>query len=77
MDQYELEITAEDIGEIIEIVRVQHLKMHLAPFAAKLGMKESVILIAEEGKGPHGMKILKKMSEEFNRVKVTVNVQVS
>jgi len=55
MTEYELDLTSEDLGEIIEILRVQHFKLHAEPFAKKIGLKENVLLSVEEGRGPHGL----------------------
>ena len=76
MEKYELDLTAGDIGEIIEIIRVQHLRLHAEPFANKIGMKEKVLLSIEEGRGPHGLLALKKMNETFHNVKVKIFVEV-
>jgi len=76
MTVYELTLSPEDIGEILTIIRVQVLKIHAAPFCEKLGIKESVLLIAEEGKGPHGIKILKKITEMYPRVEVDLKVKI-
>lgn len=73
---YELTLSAEDIGEILTIIRVQVLKIHVAPFAQKLGIKEGVLLDAEDGKGPHGIKILKKITELYPRIEVDLNVKI-
>lgn len=77
MEEYTLEYTSEDIGEIIEMIRIQHLRLHAEPFAEKLGIKEKALLIAEEGKGPHGMSILKKINERFPTISVSLNVKIS
>lgn len=77
MAKYELDITAEDFGEIIEIIRVQHFRMHSEPFAKKIGMKEKLLLIVEEGRGPHGFLALKKINDVFPNVKVTFTVEVN
>jgi hypothetical protein len=77
MTEYELELTSEDLGEIIEILRVQHFKLHAEPFAKKIGLKENVLLSVEEGRGPHGLLALKKVNEAFHNVKVTFKVQVT
>lgn len=77
MAKYELDITAEDFGEIIEIIRVQHFRMHAEPFARKIGMKEKVLLSVEEGRGPHGFLTLKKINDAFPNVKVTFTVEVN
>jgi ribosome-binding protein aMBF1 (putative translation factor) len=77
MTEYELDLTSEDLGEIIEIIRVQHFKLHAEPFAKKIGLKENVLLSVEEGRGPHGLLALKKVNEAFHNVKVTFKVQVT
>jgi ribosome-binding protein aMBF1 (putative translation factor) len=77
MTEYELDLTSEDLGEIIEILRVQHFKLHAEPFAKKIGLKENVLLSVEEGRGPHGLLALKKINEAFHNVKVTFKVQVT
>jgi ribosome-binding protein aMBF1 (putative translation factor) len=77
MTEYELDLTSEDLGEIIEIIRVQHFKLHAEPFAKKIGLKENVLLSVEEGRGPHGLLALKKINEAFHNVKVTFKVQVT
>jgi len=74
---YELEMNASDIGDIVTIIRVQHLKMHVRPFADKLGMKEKVILMTEEGKGALGMVVLNKIKDVFPTVSVTINVKIN
>jgi hypothetical protein len=76
MAKYELDITSEDLGEIIEVIRVQYLKIHAEPFAKKIGVKEKMLLMTEEGKGPHGILVLKKINDAFRNVKVTINVQI-
>jgi ribosome-binding protein aMBF1 (putative translation factor) len=77
MTEYELDLTSEDLGEIIEIIRVQHFKLHAEPFAKKIGLKENVLLSVEEGRGPHGLLALKKVNEAFHNVKVTFKVQIT
>ena len=53
MEEYTLDYTPKDIGDIIEMIRIQHLKLHAEPFAKKIGFKEKALLTAEEGRGPH------------------------
>jgi ribosome-binding protein aMBF1 (putative translation factor) len=77
MTEYELELNSHDLGEIIEILRVQHFRMHAEPFAQKIGMKENVLLSVEEGRGPHGLLALKKINDTFQNVKVTFKVQIN
>jgi ribosome-binding protein aMBF1 (putative translation factor) len=76
MEKYNLDITASDIGEIVEMIRVQHLKMHTEPFARKIGVKETLLLTVEEGRGPHGVLLLKKINDAFPNIKVTLNVEL-
>jgi hypothetical protein len=73
--EYEIDLTPEDIGEIITIIRVQHIKMHVQPFAVKIGVKEKSLLIAEDGSGPHGLFMLKKINNAFYLVDITINVK--
>lgn len=74
--EYELTLSPEDIGEMITIIRVQVLKKHVAPFAQLLEIKEGVLLDAEDGKGPHGIKILKKISDLNPRISISLNVEI-
>jgi hypothetical protein len=76
MEKYNLDITASDIGEIIEMIRVQYLKIHTEPFARKIGVKETLLLTVEEGRGPHGVLLLKKINDTFPNIKVTLNVEL-
>ena len=64
MSKYIVDITPEDIGEIIQMIRIQHFKMHVDPFAEKIGVKSKVVIQAEEGE--------KKESKEisFNNIRV-------
>lgn len=72
---YELDLTPEDIGDIVTIIRVQHLKLHVLPFAQAIGVKEKVVLAVEDGSGPLGMLVLKKINETFPSVDITFNVK--
>jgi hypothetical protein len=74
--EYELDLTSEDIGEMVTIIRVKVLKLHVAPFAQRLGITEKVLLDIEDGKGPHGMKVIKKISEMYPNISVSLNVKV-
>jgi hypothetical protein len=73
---YELTLSSEDIGEMLTIIRVQVLKIHAGPFSQKLGIKEGVLLDAEDGKGPHGIKILKKITELYPRIEVDLKIKI-
>jgi len=77
MEEYILDYTPEDIGEIVEMIRIQHIKLHAEPFAQKIGMKEKALLTVEEGKGPHGMLALKKINETFPTISVSLIVKIS
>jgi ribosome-binding protein aMBF1 (putative translation factor) len=76
MEAYELEMTAEDIGEAVEMIRIQVLKMHEETFCKKLGISEKVLFSVEQGRGPHGMMVLKKIHKEFPLVNVKVSVEI-
>lgn len=74
METYQVDATPEDIGEIIQMIRIQHLRMHVDPFAEKIGVKSKVVIQVEEGRGPHGLLLLKKIAETFPSVKLTLEV---
>lgn len=74
--KYELTLSPDDIGEMITIIRVQILKKHTAPFAESLGIKEGVLLDAEDGKGPHGIKILKKIGDMYPNIEIELSVRI-
>ena len=75
MSKYLVDITPEDIGEIIQMIRIQHFKMHVDPFAEKIGVKPKVLIQVEEGRGPHGLLLLKKISEIFPSIGVSLEVE--
>lgn len=75
MSKYLVDITPEDIGEILQMIRIQHFKMHVDPFAEKIGVKPKVVIQAEEGRGPHGLLLLKKVSNTFPSISVSLEVE--
>jgi DNA-binding XRE family transcriptional regulator len=75
MSKYLVDITPEDIGEILQMIRIQHFKMHVDPFAEKIGVKPKVVIQVEEGRGPHGLLLLKKISDTFPSVSVSLEVE--
>lgn len=74
--EYEVDLTLDDIGEMITIIRVQVLKIHVKPLADILGISEGVLLSSEEGRGPHGIKILKKINEIYPDIEISLNVKI-
>lgn len=76
METYTLDLTASDIGEIIEMIRVQHLRIHAEPFAKKLGIREKLLLEVEEGKGPHGFLVLKKINDTYKNIDISLKVEI-
>jgi hypothetical protein len=74
--EYEVELNADDIGEMITMIRVQLFKIHTKPFADKLGISEKVLLSCEEGRGPHGINILKKLNEIDPDIEISLNVKI-
>jgi hypothetical protein len=75
MSKYIVDITPEDIGEIIQMIRIQHFKMHVDPFAEKIGVKSKVVIQAEEGRGPHGILLLKKINDVFPTIGVSLEIE--
>ena len=57
------------------MIRIQHFKMHVDPFAEKIGVKPKVVIQAEEGRGPHGLLLLKKISNTFPSISVSLEVE--
>ena len=74
METYQVDATPEDIGEIVQMIRIQHLRMHVDPFAEKIGVKPKVVIQVEEGRGPHGLLLLKKIADTFPSVKLAIEV---
>jgi hypothetical protein len=74
MEEYSLDLVPADIGEIVSIIRIQHLKMHSEPFAEKIGLSHKVLNSIEDGHSPHGMLALRKISKTFPNVKIKLNV---
>jgi DNA-binding XRE family transcriptional regulator len=74
--EYEVELTPSDIGEIVSVIRIQWLKMHSQPFAEKIGVSEKVLINVEDGKGPHGMLLLRKINKTFNRIEISLSVKL-
>ena len=75
MSKYLVDITPEDIGEILQMIRIQHFKMHVDPFAEKIGVKPKVVIQVEEGRGPHGLLLLKKISDTFPSISVSLEIE--
>jgi hypothetical protein len=75
MERYELEMTPSDVGEIIEIIRIQHLRMNDEIFCEKLKITPKLLFTVEQGRGPHGMMVLKKINKVFPNIKVSVSVE--
>ena len=75
MSKYIVDITPEDIGEIIQMIRIQHFKMHVDPFAEKIGVKPKVVIQVEEGRGPHGILLLKKINDVFPTIGVSIEIE--
>jgi len=76
MESYLVDFDPEDIGEMIMMIRVQYLKLHVEPFAKRVGVKASVIEQSEEGRGPHGLLILKKINKNFKQINCKIDVSM-
>lgn len=74
MESYTLEMTPSDVGEIIEIIRIQHLRMNEESFCSAIKITPQLLFQVEQGRGPHGMMVLKKINKTFSRIKVGVTV---
>jgi len=76
MEEYTLDLNAKDIGEMVEMIRIQHIKMHSEPFAKKIGISEKTLLSVEDGLSAHGMLVLKKINQTFKSVSIKINVEL-
>lgn len=76
MEEYLVDINSKDIGEIVELIRIRHLKLHSEPFAKKIGVSEKTLLTVEDGLGAHGMLVMKKINETFPNVEIKFNVEL-
>lgn len=76
MEEYLVDVNPKDIGEIVEMIRIQHIKMHSEPFANKIGVAEKTLLSVEDGLSAHGMLVLKKINETFPNVRIKFNVEL-
>jgi DNA-binding XRE family transcriptional regulator len=59
-------LTNEDAGEMIKIIRTTYLKINQDSLANKIGVKTSLIQMAENGRGAHVLTTLVKIIETFN-----------
>lgn len=77
MEVYDFEMTPEDIGEIVEIIRIQHLKMNDEVFCDKLKISPKLLFTVEGGKGPHGAMVLRKIHKTFPNIRVQMSVKIT
>lgn len=77
MDKYTFDMTPEDMGEIIEMVRAQKLRMSTEAFCRELKISESLLFTVEQGKGPHGAMVLRKMHKAFPNINVGMSIEIS
>lgn len=76
MDEYVFDMTPEDMGEIIEIIRIQHLRMGEEMFCSKLKISPGLLFTVEQGKGPHGAMVLRKINKTFPNIRVKMSVKI-
>lgn len=76
MEEYEVDITSQDFGELVEMIRVQYCKLHKEPFARMIGVGQPILEQVEEGKGINGLYILRRINELVPGVEITVNVRL-
>lgn len=76
MEEYEVDITNQDFGELVEMIRVQHCKLHKEPFARSIGVTQRLLDQVEEGKGRDGLTLLRRINELIPGVEITLNVRL-
>lgn len=74
--KYELDLNKTDVGEIIEIIRVQHIRLTDEAFAKFIGVSPKILMDAENGKGSSGINILQKIQDRFKNVTVSIVVDI-
>jgi hypothetical protein len=75
MDIYKLDLNPQDIGEIITIIRVQKFHLNLNAFAKKFQVSERQLELIEDGRGAHGISLLRKIAEKYPKL-LTINLEV-
>jgi hypothetical protein len=76
MEEYEVDITNQDFGELVEMIRVQHCKLHKEPFARSIGITQRILDEVEEGKGKNAIHIIRRINELIPGVEITLNVRL-
>jgi len=76
MEEYEVDITNQDFGELVEMIRVQYCKLHKEPFAKSIGITQYMLDQVEEGKGREGLSILRRINDLIPGVEITLNVKL-
>lgn len=76
-DIYEFEMTKEDIGEIVEMIRISYLRLNEDAFCKKVGVSNSLLFQVEQGRGAHGLMLMRKIHDTFPNVKVKMSVEIS
>lgn len=74
--EYEFEMTPEDMGEIIEIIRIQHLKMNEDVFCDNIKISPGLLFTVEQGKGPHGAMVLRKIHKKFPQITIKMSATI-
>lgn len=77
MEKYTFDMTPEDMGEVIEMVRVQKLKISTEAFCKAVDVSEKLLFTVEQGKGPHGAMVLRKMHKAFPNLQVGMSIEIS
>ena len=64
-EKFWAEAEISELGDLIKLIREEHLDLSLEELSEKIGSKVSTIKSSESGGGAHASTVLKKTCEEF------------
>jgi hypothetical protein len=76
MDTYKLDLTPQDIGELVQILRIKRFQKNIEAFGQIFGHTEKYIEDIEDGKSQHGLSLLKKIKAKYPKF-IDLKLEVS
>ena len=65
METYKLDLTPQDIGELVQLLRIKRFQKNVEAFAKLFGHTEKHIEDIEDGRNTHGLVLLKKIKAKY------------
>ena len=65
METYKLDLTPQDIGELVQLLRVKRFQKNIESFAKLFEYTVKQIEDIEDGRSPHGLSLLKKIKAKY------------